>query len=284
MREAVTNLASRAGGGEHGIRDATCPIEVPPVDEVSARELCGGWPAGGEEACEARRFVGEVLEAIAAHYRHTLAPARDRTLVRTAFQDPTNARKPCSCSPAGRRPLKIWRPRLGGGGVGEALPLRRLQEDEAPSSSMAARGETMEAGGMGGQAWEGKRGWTRRRRMAPTGRGKSPPSSSMAARGKATEASGLGGRARENEADADGADGEREDVAADLAPVPSAAAVTAAWGEALLLPHRHGRHRSPASRHPPLLPGVLAPPAGLLRLRRKSERERRKGEKRGKRK
>uniref|UniRef100_A0A0E0E1A6 Uncharacterized protein n=1 Tax=Oryza meridionalis TaxID=40149 RepID=A0A0E0E1A6_9ORYZ len=202
MREAVTNLAPRAGGGENGIRDATCPIEVPPIDEVSARELCGGWPAGGEEACEVRRFVGEVLEAIAAHHRHTLAPARDRTLVRTAFRDPTNARKPCSCSPARRRPLQIWRPRLGGVG-GQA------QEDEAPSSSMAARGETTEAGGVGGQAW-------------------SPPSSSLAARGKATEAGSVGGRVREDEADADGADREREDVAADMAPAPSATAAAVA--------------------------------------------------------
>ena len=149
-----------------------------------------------------------------------------------------------------------------------------------PSSSMAAHGETMEAGGVGGQArvdeaeadganrerevaavvihgrtWRDDggwwHGWTRRRRMAPTGRGKSPPSSSMATRGKAMEASGVGGRAREDEADADGADGEREDV---------------------LLPHRHGCRRSLASRHPPLLPGALAPPAVLLGLRRKGER------------
>jgi hypothetical protein len=55
MHEAVTNLAPRAGGGKHGIRDTACPIEVPPVDEVRARELCRGWSAGGEEACEVRR-------------------------------------------------------------------------------------------------------------------------------------------------------------------------------------------------------------------------------------
>lgn len=36
--EAVASLAAWVGGGEHGFGDAARPVEVPPVDEVGARE------------------------------------------------------------------------------------------------------------------------------------------------------------------------------------------------------------------------------------------------------
>nr|ABA91117.1 hypothetical protein LOC_Os11g01670 [Oryza sativa Japonica Group] len=328
MREAVTNLAPRASGREHGIHDAACPIEVSLVDEVSARELCGGWPAGGEEACEARwnrrRNPRSYRSPPPPHPRpRTRQDACPHGLPGPDQREDVVQLLPCwtlpaaDLAPAPRRRRREGSPPAPAAWEGKHRRTRRRwmaptgRGRMPPLSSIAARGETMEAGSVGGQArvdeaeadganrerevaavviharkWRDD-GGQRRGRASAGGRGgggwrrrgegsrrrRHPWSSSMVARGKATEAGGMGGRAREDEVDVDGADGEREDVTADLAPAPSAVAVVAAWGETLLLPHRRGRRRSPASRHLPLLPGTLAPPAGLLGLRRKSERK-----------